>query len=87
MHASFVDTNTRVDESDPLGLKKGQDVEVWPIETGFSHRDRGRLVALTAREVVLEGQTKTEGKEVRIHCPRINFRIQAVGGGKESAKM
>ena len=71
-------------EDDPLGLKKGQETEVWPIDSGFTHRDRGSLVALNSKEVVLAAQSKTGEKEVRIHHPRTNFRIRAVGGGGES---
>ena len=69
-----------MDENDPLGLKKGQDVESWPVDSGFSHHDRGRLVKLTEKEVVLAVQSKVGGKEVRVHHPRWNFRIRAVGG-------
>ena len=31
------------------------------------------------KEVVLESKTRNGGKEVRIHCPRVGFRIQGVG--------
>ena len=75
--ADFAEPEGQVDDSDPLALKKGQDVEVWPIDTGFKHHDRGRLVALTLKESVVATQSKVGGKEVRIHHPRTNFRIQA----------
>ena len=61
-------------------------MEVWPIETGFNHHNKGRLVALTSREVVIETQSRV-GKEVRIHFPRINFRIQPVSAAGEVAKI
>ncbi|KAL9120462.1 MAG: hypothetical protein Q9187_002982 [Circinaria calcarea] len=76
--ADYVDTQQSVDENEPLGLKEGQEIEVWPLDSGFRHHDRGRLVALTSKEVVVASPTKIGGKEVRIHCPRTNFRIQAV---------
>ncbi|KAL3424575.1 glutathione s-transferase [Phlyctema vagabunda] len=77
--AEFAEPEGAVDEGDPLGLTKGQEVEVWPIDSGFKNRDRGPLVALNATEVVI--QTKTsEGKIVRVHAPRHGFRIKAVGG-------
>ena len=82
--ADFCEPEGKVDETDPLGLPKGQDVEVWPIDSGFKHRDRGSLVALTEQEVVLSTQSKIGNKEIRIHYPRTNFRIQAVSGGEES---
>lgn len=65
-----------------MGLKKNQDVESWPIDTGSNHRDRGRLVALTSKEVVVVSQSKVGGKEVHIHHPRTNFTIQAVSETK-----
>lgn len=71
-----------VDDNDPLGLKKGQIVESWPTDSGFNHHDRGQLVSLTSKEVVLASQSKVGGKEVRIHHPRWNFRIRAVSGAK-----
>lgn len=76
--AEFAEPEGRVDDGDPLALKKGQDVEVWPIDTGFKHRDRGLLVALTLKESVVAAQSKVGEKEIRIHHPRTNFRIQAV---------
>ncbi|PVH85275.1 glutathione s-transferase-related protein-like protein [Cadophora sp. DSE1049] len=79
--AGFVEESTEVDESDPSGLKAGEWVEVWPTDSGSRHRDRGRLVGLSAREVVVE----TGGGEVagvRVHAPRHGFRVRRVDGGK-----
>ncbi|MCJ1388561.1 hypothetical protein MMC18_001408 [Xylographa bjoerkii] len=81
-HAEFSEPEGQVVD-DPLGLEKGQDVEVWPIDSGFKNHDRGALSALSSREVVIVTQTKIGGKEVRIHHPRTNFRIRAVGGSTE----
>lgn len=81
IQADFSEPEGNVDASDPLGLKKGQDVESWPIDSGFKHHDRGKLVSLTSTEVVLASQSKVGGKEVRIHHPRWNYRIRAVSGG------
>lgn len=79
--ADYVGDEDGVDPKDPLGLEKGQDVEMWPTDTGFKHRDRGRLVSLTRDEVVIAAQSKVGGKEVRIHAPRSGFRVKAVEGG------
>lgn len=76
--AGFAEAEGDVDEKDPLRLKKGQEVEVWPTDTGFRHRDRGQLVSLTKDEVVVAAKTKVGETEVRIHAPRAGFRIQAV---------
>lgn len=82
--ADFAEKELRIDGDDPLGLKEGQDVEIWPTDTGFRHKDRGRLVGLTRDEVVIEVQSKVGGKVVRIHAPRSGFKVQAVqdGGSK-----
>ncbi|MCJ1468581.1 hypothetical protein MMC07_007210 [Pseudocyphellaria aurata] len=82
LQADFAESEGQVDENDPVGLKKDQDVESWPIDTGSNHRDRGRLVALTSTEVVLASPSKVGGKEIHIHHPRTSFTIQAVGGAK-----
>jgi hypothetical protein len=62
-------------------------VEIWPIDTGVRHRDRGRVVGLTRDEVVLNVKSEAEGKEIRVHFPRTNFRIQAVKEGATVAKL
>jgi hypothetical protein len=77
--ADFVEGGD-VDETDPLGLRKGQDVVVYPLDTGKSHQDRGRLVKLDRTEVVIQFQTKIGEKEVRLHAPRHGFRIIGFSG-------
>lgn len=79
--AEFAELKGDVDGEDPLGLKKGQYVESWPIDSGFNHRDMGQLFALTPQEVILTTQTKIGHREVHIHHPRRNFRIRAVDQG------
>lgn len=64
-----------VDANDPLGLQPGQLVEVWPIDSGMNHRDRGTLASLTLDEVCVRN---TEG--LLLHFPRWNFRIVPVKG-------
>lgn len=81
IRADFAEPAGRVEE-DPLDLKKDQDVETWPIDSGSNHRDRGCLVGLNSEEVVVATRTAVEGREVRIHHPRSNFRIQAVANAK-----
>jgi len=83
VQAPFAEAEGNVDE-DPLGLQKGQDVEIWPLDSGAGHHDRGKLVALNAEEVVIATYTDAEAKEVRVHYPRRNFRIQALPVGGRS---
>jgi len=77
----FAEREASVDESDPTKLKKGEMVEVWPIDSGFTRRDRGRLVGLSVGEVVIEGRMEGGG-EVRIHSPRHGFRVRRLKGSE-----
>ncbi|MCJ1474057.1 hypothetical protein MMC13_002715 [Lambiella insularis] len=83
MQAEFCEPEGHVDK-DPLGFTKGQDVEMWPVDSGFKNHDKGILSALNAQEVVIVTQTKVGGKEVKIHYPRTNFRFVGVSGGAQS---
>ena len=73
--AEFAEAEGSVDQSDPLGLTKGEEVQVWPIDSGFKHKDRGRLVSLTSKEVVIAKPSKVGGNEIHIRTPRHGFRI------------
>ena len=64
----FVDANLKV-EADPTGLKEGQEVTAYPLDTGFNSKDSGKLVGLTSREVVIEKKAPN-GETVRVHFPR-----------------
>jgi hypothetical protein len=75
--AEYSEKEKPVDLNDPLGLKPGQAVEVWPLDSGSRHHDLGRLVSLNAQEVVLETQSNVGGMSVRVHAPRNGFRVQA----------
>jgi len=76
--ARFVETAGEVDANDPLGLKAGELVEMWPIDSGFTHRDRGILVTLTPNEMVVAKRTKIGDREIYVHMPRWGFRITKV---------
>ena len=69
-------------QDDPIGIRKGQQVEVAPIDTGFTHRDKGKLVGLDTKEVVIEKASEKDGKPVRAHFPRWNFSVVAAGETK-----
>lgn len=71
---------TKVDvvDSDPIGLKRGDFVEIYPIDSGSSHRDQGELAGLSPTEMVVRKQTA--GKEIRVHVPRWGFRIRKTPG-------
>jgi glutathione S-transferase len=79
--STFAEKEGEVDPNDPIKLQKGAEVEVWPTDTGFSHKDQGKLVSFDRQEIVIEGKTEG-GVAVRIHTPRHGFRIRAVAGSK-----
>jgi hypothetical protein len=79
--ALFAEKEGNVDEKDPSQLKKGSQVEVWPSDTGFSHKDQGKLIALDRQEIVVERQTEG-GVAVRVHTPRHGFRIRPIDESK-----
>jgi len=64
---------------DPSGLKQGQEIEMYPIDTGSNRRDRGRLVHLTSAEVAISAKSEKGDTDVRIHYPRWNFSIGPAG--------
>lgn len=76
--AKYAEAEVKFDEQDPTDLHSGDNVEVWPIDTGFRHRDRGLLIGINDEELVIQLHSKTGKEGVRLHCPRTNFRIRAV---------
>lgn len=67
-------------EDDPEGFRDGEEVEMWPVDTGFNRRDSGKLVNLGVHEVVVQRPSRQDqGREVRIHYPRWNFLVQRKG--------
>ncbi len=83
LDADFVDKEIGVSATDPLGLKKGQEVEVWATDmaSGAKYRDRGTLIGLDDEEVVVSVSTGTAGRDIRLHCPRSGFRVAAASSG------
>jgi glutathione S-transferase len=74
------------DKNDPTGLNIGEQVIVNPTDSGFTHRDRGRLVGLDKNEVVIElNNPVSQGGPVRLHFPRHGFRV--VSASQESGKL
>jgi hypothetical protein len=76
--ARFVEAAGEVDANDPTGLQAGDEVDIWPFDSGFSHKDRGKLVTLTPGEMVVAKKTKVGDREIRIHMQRWGFRIAKV---------
>ncbi|APA11505.1 hypothetical protein SS1G_04914 [Sclerotinia sclerotiorum 1980 UF-70] len=86
--SDFVEMDEIVDALDPTGLQKGQEVEVWPIDTGMNNKDKGTLVGLSSQEIIIESHTK-DGVKIKIHTPRHGFRIRGIisKGGGNAAKL
>lgn len=74
-------TIQNVDETDPLGLKTGDDVTVYPLDSGFRNKDSGRLVTLNSQEVGIE--IKSNEQSVVLHAPRWGFRVEKGGSGSK----
>ena len=79
----FGEPQLKVDEHDFTGLKEGAEVEGWPVDTGFKHRDRGLLVGLTPQEAVIEAKSQN-GTTIHVHHPRWNFAVEAAKPSQES---
>lgn len=71
--AADTPTYGNISGADPLGLKIGQMVEIWPTDWASNHHDRGELVMLAINEVCIRN-----AQRVLVHFPRWNFRIQAI---------
>ncbi|KAH0442805.1 glutathione S-transferase [Colletotrichum camelliae] len=75
----------KVDTNDALvaaaGLKAGEEVVVWPTDTGATHKDSGKLVSINGDEVVIE--VSGEKGSVRVHAPRHGFRVEKLDSFKE----
>ncbi|EFR00962.1 hypothetical protein MGYG_03964 [Nannizzia gypsea CBS 118893] len=74
-YESFAESEAEFDDSDPLGLQKGEEVLVWPTDSGSTHRDAGTLIGLNSKEIVLQRKTEDNQLDIRIHFPRINFKV------------
>lgn len=81
LQASYAD-NPKVDDPDPLRIKAGEVVEVWPTDSGSSGRDSGKLVGLDREQVVIEKKCQDESKDVRLHFPRTIFRVWKLEGSR-----
>jgi hypothetical protein len=71
----FYEAVGEVDANDPTALKAGDEVTVWPIETGSGHKDSGKLLGLTPHDIVISKRTKVDNVEIHIHMPRWGFRV------------
>lgn len=67
--------------ADPIGMKEGEEVIMYPIDTGYNTKESGKLVGLGAHEAVVSTKSKQGDKEIRVHYPRWNFEIERQGAG------
>ncbi|KAK8055399.1 Thioredoxin-like protein [Apiospora rasikravindrae] len=76
--SAFAEAEGSVDGSNPIvvaeGLKKGDRVKVWPTDSGFGHKESGKLVSMSLKEIVVEVQGKEDS--VRVHAPRHGFKVK-----------
>ncbi|KAH8726882.1 hypothetical protein GQ44DRAFT_704946 [Phaeosphaeriaceae sp. PMI808] len=60
-------------DNDPIDVKRGDEVEVFPSDYGQSEKSIGTLVGLSIREVVIKNRLG-----LQLHFPRWNFSIKKV---------
>ena len=82
LSSDFGEPEGQVDPLDPLQLKKGEYVEMFPTDSGMNHHDKGELVAIGLNEAVVKSEVPGGKGHLRIHYPRTNFKIQAVAAQK-----
>lgn len=82
LNGEFNDEEMEVEGDDLSGLKAGQRVVMKPVDTGYSHVDKGKLIGLTGREAVISTVSRQGEKEVHIHYPRWNFTFEVEGQGQ-----
>jgi hypothetical protein len=77
LSADYFEPEGDVDPMDPLRLKKGQMVDIAPVDAGFTHHDKGELLSLGLKEVVIRKEVPNGRGQIRVHFPRINFAIKS----------
>jgi len=73
--ARFYEPVGEVDAHDPTALKAGDEVTIWPVDTGFKHKDSGKLLGLTPNDITISKRTKVDNLEIHVHAPRWGFRV------------
>lgn len=68
-----IDVEVSVRTNDPLSLKEGDEIEVWPMDHNDAVRDTGKLVGLTVDEVVIQNEVG-----LNLHFPRWHFNVRKV---------
>lgn len=68
-HETHIEVSVRA--NDPLDLKEGDQIEVWPTDHNDAVRDGGRLVGLSTDEVVIQNDLG-----LNLHFPRWHSNIQ-----------
>lgn len=73
--AGFAEEEGNIAASELLKtLRKGDQVELFPTDSGFNNKDRGKLLSLAEDEIVI-----ALGTGLRLHTPRVGFRVRSIG--------
>ena len=72
--SSYAETEKGVASHEPQQLSKGDQVELYPTDSGFNNKDQGVLSSLTDDEIVIQLDNG-----VRLHTPRAGFRVSRIG--------
>lgn len=85
LESDFAELEGNVDLCDPMDLTKGQLVEIRPTDFGSTHVDRGQLISLCSREAVVAVKIKDGDGYLRLHYPRMGFKITVVDEEKPTS--
>ena len=73
--SNFAEKEGTIEAGEPQkDLNKGDQVELFPTDSGMHNKDNGRLVSLTEDEITISLQNG-----LRLHTPRAGFRVKQLG--------
>lgn len=68
--AAYAENERGISSREPQQLSVGDNVELYPTDSGFNNKDHGILSSLTDDEIVIQLDNG-----VRVHTPRAGFRV------------
>lgn len=72
--SDFAEQEGDVDPADPQkNIRKGDEVELFPTDSGSNNKDHGKLISLTEKEIVIKLENG-----LRLHTPRAGFKVRQI---------
>lgn len=72
--SGFAEKEGTVEAGEFQELRKSDQVELFPTDSGMHNKDSGRLSSLTEDEIVIDLENG-----LRLHTPRAGFRVRQLG--------